>query len=56
MPAKMTIIANGRPRSVSGDPDKSLLYALRGELGLKGPKFGCGLNREPWERSRQYPP
>jgi nicotinate dehydrogenase subunit A len=43
MPAKITIIVNGRPRSVSGDPDMPLLYALRGELGLKGPKFGCGL-------------
>ena len=27
----------------SWDPAKPLLYALRGTLGLHGPKFGCGL-------------
>jgi nicotinate dehydrogenase subunit A len=35
---------NGRAVSVeSWDPAQPLLYALRGTLGLHGPKFGCGL-------------
>jgi nicotinate dehydrogenase subunit A len=27
------------------DPDMPLLYALRDNLGLKGPRFGCGLGQ-----------
>ena len=27
------------------DPDMPLLYALRNDLGLKGPRFGCGLGQ-----------
>ena len=27
------------------DPDMPLLYALRGNLGLHGPRFGCGLSQ-----------
>jgi nicotinate dehydrogenase subunit A len=35
---------NGRAVSVTiDDPDMPLLYALRDNLGLKGPRFGCGL-------------
>jgi nicotinate dehydrogenase subunit A len=34
---------NGISRAVSGDPDRTLLDCLRQEMGLKGPKFGCGL-------------
>ena len=33
---------NGRDRAVSPDPDRSLLYVLREELGLTGTKYGCG--------------
>jgi len=33
---------NGQPQSVGNEPDTPLLYVL-GELGLKGPRFGCGL-------------
>jgi len=41
---RMTI--DGEDRTVeAADPDMPLLYALRGELGLKGPKFGCGLSQ-----------
>ena len=29
--------------SVDGDPQMPLLYALRGDLKMKNPKFGCGL-------------
>jgi nicotinate dehydrogenase subunit A len=37
---------NGRSMSVEAwDPDEPLLYALRGRLGLVGPKLGCGLGQ-----------
>jgi aerobic-type carbon monoxide dehydrogenase small subunit (CoxS/CutS family) len=38
-----TIIVNGRPHVVTSSPDTPLLYVLRNELQLNGPKFGCGL-------------
>ena len=35
---------DGRTRTViADDPDMPLLYALRNDLGVTGPKFGCGL-------------
>ena len=34
---------NGRDHAVEADPDMPLLYALRDELGLNNPHFGCGL-------------
>jgi aerobic-type carbon monoxide dehydrogenase small subunit (CoxS/CutS family) len=34
---------NGKDVSVDADPDMPLLYALRGDLGLDNPHFGCGL-------------
>lgn len=34
---------NGISRLASGDPDRTLLDCLRQEMGLKGPKYGCGL-------------
>lgn len=40
---KATFTVDGRPHTVTADPDMPLLYALRGDLALKGPKFGCGL-------------
>jgi nicotinate dehydrogenase subunit A len=37
---------NGRTVSVTvDDPDTPLLYVLRNELGLHGPRFGCGLGQ-----------
>lgn len=37
---------NGRAASVeSWDPAQPLLYVLRNDLGLHGPKFGCGLGQ-----------
>ncbi len=38
-----TLVVDGKPREVEADADMPLLYALRGDLALKGPKFGCGL-------------
>lgn len=44
--ATYTFRLNGRQVSVdTWDPNQPLLYALRGPLGLHGPKFGCGLGQ-----------
>ncbi|MDH3531352.1 MAG: (2Fe-2S)-binding protein [Gammaproteobacteria bacterium] len=34
---------DGVEHTISADPTMPLLYALRNDLGKKGPKFGCGL-------------
>jgi nicotinate dehydrogenase subunit A len=36
---------NGVSRSVPAEPDTPLLYVLRNDLELNGPKFGCGLSQ-----------
>src|ERR1041384_939085 len=36
---------NGRAHSVDVDPSTPLLYILRNDLGLEGPRFGCGLGQ-----------
>jgi len=42
--ARLTLKVNGTNRAVeTDDPDTPLLYVLRGELGLTGTHFGCGL-------------
>ena len=33
---------NGKSRTFASDPNTSLLFALREELGLTGTKYGCG--------------
>ena len=38
-----TITVNGKPHAVKAAPETPLLYVLRNELQLNGPKFGCGL-------------
>jgi isoquinoline 1-oxidoreductase alpha subunit len=40
---KGSILVNGVMHRVQSAPDTPLLYVLRDELGLRGPKFGCGL-------------
>ncbi len=41
-----TFNLNGKQRTLtSDDPDMPLLYALRNDVGLKGPRFGCGLGQ-----------
>ena len=37
------ITVNGKAHQVAAAPDTPLLYVLRNELELNGPKFGCGL-------------
>ncbi len=42
--ARLTLRVNGTRREVeTDDPDIPLLYVLRGDLGLTGTHFGCGL-------------
>jgi nicotinate dehydrogenase subunit A len=38
-----TITVNGKPHTVQATPDTPLLYVLRNEVQLNGPKYGCGL-------------
>jgi aerobic-type carbon monoxide dehydrogenase small subunit (CoxS/CutS family) len=33
---------NGKPIKLTVDSDRSLLWVLRADLGLTGPKYGCG--------------
>ena len=41
--ANFTLRVNGEVREVSVEADTPLLYVLRNDIGLNGPKFGCGL-------------
>ena len=60
----MKLKVNGKAHELDVEPDMPLLWALRDELDIKGPKFGCGvaqcgsctvlLNGEP-VRSCSYP-
>ncbi len=43
--ARFDIQINGSKRSVQADADSPLLYVLRDQLELHGPKFGCGLGQ-----------
>ena len=44
MAANITLRVNGKSHAVRvDDPDMPLLYALRNNLDLHGPRFGCGL-------------
>lgn len=46
MPKAIPLHVNGRATTVKvDDPDMPLLYALRDNLGLHGPRFGCGLGQ-----------
>ena len=41
--AKVSLKVNGKTQVVDTDPETPLLYVLRDDLKLNGPKFGCGL-------------
>jgi len=41
----ITLKVNGVTHSLDLDPATPLLYALSDDLGLRGPKFGCGLGQ-----------
>jgi nicotinate dehydrogenase subunit A len=41
----ISLDVNGKKHTVAVDPGTPLLYVLRNDLGLNGPKFGCGLGQ-----------
>ena len=45
MARKVALTVNGKRHTVQSAPDTMLLYVLRNELGLHGPRFGCGLSQ-----------
>ena len=40
-----TLKVNGRTHTLDVEPSTPLLYILRNDLGLQGPRFGCGLGQ-----------
>jgi nicotinate dehydrogenase subunit A len=45
MAATVAITVNGKRHRVHANADTPLLYVLRNELNLHGPRFGCGLGQ-----------
>jgi nicotinate dehydrogenase subunit A len=43
--SRISLTVNGQLRTVDVDPATPLLYVLSDDLGLRGPKFGCGLGQ-----------
>lgn len=41
----ITLKVNGRSHTFDVDPSTPLLYVLRNDIGLEGPRFGCGLGQ-----------
>ena len=43
--SNVTLKVNGKAHTLDIDPSTPLLYILRNDLGLRGPRFGCGLGQ-----------
>ena len=43
--SNVTLTVNGATHTVDIDPATPVLYVLRNDLGLRGPRFGCGLGQ-----------
>jgi aerobic-type carbon monoxide dehydrogenase small subunit (CoxS/CutS family) len=43
--SNVTLTVNGRAHTVDIEPSTPLLYILRNDLDLEGPRFGCGLGQ-----------
>ena len=43
--ANITLRVNGKAHTVDVEPSTPLLYVLRNDLDLSGPRFGCGLGQ-----------
>ena len=41
----ITLTVNGQTHTLAVEPETPLIYILRNDLGLKSPKFGCGLEQ-----------
>lgn len=42
MDTKISFVLNGKPRTITTDPDRPLLEVLREDFQLTGTKYGCG--------------
>jgi aerobic-type carbon monoxide dehydrogenase small subunit (CoxS/CutS family) len=42
---RLPLLVNGKSHTVDVEPSTPLLYVLRNDLGLQGPRFGCGLGQ-----------
>jgi nicotinate dehydrogenase subunit A len=40
---RIDLTVDGKTHTIEAEPDMPLLYALRDDLGMKNPRFGCGL-------------
>jgi aerobic-type carbon monoxide dehydrogenase small subunit (CoxS/CutS family) len=45
MPETISFRLNGQPVQIRVASNRTLLWVLRTELGLTGPKYGCGINQ-----------
>jgi aerobic-type carbon monoxide dehydrogenase small subunit (CoxS/CutS family) len=43
--SQIELKVNGRSHTLDVEPDTPLLYILRNDLDLRGPRFGCGLGQ-----------
>ena len=43
MSQRFELNVNGKVHAIDADPDMPLLYALKNDIGLNNPQFGCGL-------------
>jgi nicotinate dehydrogenase subunit A len=43
--SRISLTVNGKTRAIDADPNTPLLYVLRNDFRLNGPKFGCGLSQ-----------
>jgi nicotinate dehydrogenase subunit A len=43
--SSINLTVNAKPHTIDVDPATPLLYVLSDDLGLRGPKFGCGLGQ-----------
>lgn len=43
--SRIELKVNGRSHALEVEPDTPLLYVLRNDLDLRGPRFGCGLGQ-----------
>jgi nicotinate dehydrogenase subunit A len=41
--SRISLNVNGKLHTVELEPETPLLFALSDEIGLRGPKFGCGM-------------
>ena len=43
--SRISLTVNGKTRTIDADPNTPLLYVLRNDFRLNGPKFGCGMSQ-----------